>query len=635
MTRQKHVRTSSLWLVVALFGSVLVASVSQAVATDTSCVDSLEPCVEGSGWLQVDSSDGNLEVTYQCDAVAGPGSSSTRILPEIEEGCVIKRGAATIASAMGASAPGSYATTGDADVIPAGAGLLQVCWRVDTEHSTGTTAADSGCSSATSPADCSLEGYDDQCEEWLTAHDVDGSYDFTTDIDISPDGSRIFITGSSKLPQSNNNAMATIAFDAITGAKVWESLYSAGDDTRANSIVVSPGGERLYVSGFSGPASARKWESLAYDAATGEQLWVAAFDVADWFDEVLDSVVGPGPEGSERVYLAGRRAGFHVAALDGASGELQWEATDVSTGKSRSIGLSPDGAYVYAMGPISVSSTDIKTVAYDSGLHDTEEEQHGGELLWSATYDGPAGGTEFPLTLKVGPEGSRLFVAGYECAESVLGGVLGLVGSCDYDFVTLAYAADTGQQLWKRAFKGAEGFESLDVLADGEVGDAAVSPDGAQVFVTVTSIDVGRSATTLAYDAATGQELWVMLYPASRPQSIAVNPEGSAVYVSGGDPSAQMGIGDETAFTGDGFVVAYSTATGQQLWAARNNCEANDCTWTEQIVCPCGGLEVSSGGDKLYMARTFAYNIELRTYALNQGNTHDFGVVAYDTEPSS
>ena len=64
----------------------------------------------------------------------------------------------------------------------------------------------------------------------------------------------------------------------------------------------------------------------------------------------------------------------------------------------------------------------------------------------------------------------------------------------------------------------------------------AVSPDGTTVYVTGTS-GSDQGYATVAYSAATGSQLWASRYhgPANDGDAccVAVSPDGTAVYVTG------------------------------------------------------------------------------------------------------
>ena len=91
--------------------------------------------------------------------------------------------------------------------------------------------------------------------------------------------------------------------------------------------------------------------------------------------------------------------------------------------------------------------------------------------------------------------------------------------------------AATGATLWRRRYVGEAISDTI---------SAAVSPAGDRVYVTGMSYSTGGvdDYVTIAYDAATGAQLWVGGYngPASENDgaaSVAVNPVTGAVYVTG------------------------------------------------------------------------------------------------------
>jgi DNA-binding beta-propeller fold protein YncE len=102
-----------------------------------------------------------------------------------------------------------------------------------------------------------------------------------------------------------------------------------------------------------------------------------------------------------------------------------------------------------------------------------------------------------------------------------------------------------GSQLWVSSYK--------DSAADGTHERVAVSPDGSTVYASG-----GSAETVKAYSAVTGATLWTATNPASESSFglIAVSPDGTTVYVT----TAQH----ET----DGYeTVAYDAATGTALWS--------------------------------------------------------------------
>jgi DNA-binding beta-propeller fold protein YncE len=160
------------------------------------------------------------------------------------------------------------------------------------------------------------------------------------------------------------------------------------------------------------------------------------------------------------------------------------------------------------------------------------------------------------------------------------------------DYATVAYSAATGRRLWAERFSPRYGADYG--------GSVAVSPDGAAVFVTGESDSaggVGADWATVAYSAATGRQLWV-----SRPRTgfggqTAVSPDGAVVYVHG-----TSGSGDLT--------VAYRAAAGTQLWARNYSGSAG------------GSVAVSPDGTTVYVTGS-------------SSGDHGYATVAYSAPTGS
>ena len=229
---------------------------------------------------------------------------------------------------------------------------------------------------------------------------------------------------------------------------------------------------------------------------------------------------------------------YVTVAYSARTGRQLWLARYSSRGRhddgASSVTVSRAGNRVFVTGTSwTASGSDYATVAYTAAT---------GKRLWAATYHGPASGYTSARSVAVSPDGSSVFVTGTSAGRTTGG-----------DYATVAYSAATGKQLWVRRFN--DSAASFDLASS-----VVVSPDGSQVFVTGTS--QVSEFVTIAYSAATGKQQWLRRYRGNYEFSTttaAVSPGGSKVLVSGTIQDA-TGLNYAT--------VAYSAATGKQLWAA-------------------------------------------------------------------
>lgn len=347
---------------------------------------------------------------------------------------------------------------------------------------------------------------------------------------VSPDGGRIFIAGSTS--DAAGADYATIAYNAVTGAPIWQSLYNgpgnAGDV--ASSLAVSPDGRTVFVTGGSkGRTSGLDYATVAYDAATGRQLWVARLGGAG-SDAAVSVAAGPG---GARVYVTGRTgsaasgADYGTVAYDAATGRRVWVSRYNGPAKGNEAGdapsavaVGPGGGTVYVTGTSTQVSggrlTAAATIAYNSST---------GRRLWLARYTGQAGnGAGAGATgIVASPAGGVVFVTGFS----------GVVLTTT-NYATIAYNASTGAREWLKIYDSpSHGYDIASCLA--------VSPGGSKVFVTGFS---DSDYATLAYRASTGAQLWVRRYngPANGEDfatSVSVSPGGSRLFVTGKSAGAQ------------------------------------------------------------------------------------------------
>src|SRR5262249_11369849 len=136
-------------------------------------------------------------------------------------------------------------------------------------------------------------------------------------IAVSPDGTHVFITGGSQVEETNWD-YATVAYDAATGAQLWVARYNGTprDLDVGTGLVVGADGSRVFVTGGSDSGIpgvlflGQDFVTLAYDAATGAQAWMATYNPSlNGFDTA--KAIALSPDGT-RVYVTGQSVGNDV-----------------------------------------------------------------------------------------------------------------------------------------------------------------------------------------------------------------------------------------------------------------------------------------------------------------------------------
>jgi hypothetical protein len=321
-------------------------------------------------------------------------------------------------------------------------------------------------------------------KKWIKRYNDPSNFDDQAfALGVSPDGTSVFVTGMSNASNGYVD-YATVAYDASTGKKRWVTRYdgTANLQDYPSALSVSPDGSRVFVTGTSvGPTTAEDYATVAYDAGTGEQLWVTRYDgPASKSDHA--TAIGVSPAGSA-VYVTGyswstTAEDYATIAYDASSGTKLWvkryDGPAHIDDEAHALGVSSDGSIIAVTGWSYglTSGVDYATLAYRASS---------GKKLWLSRYDGSNDSDEADA-IALSPDGS-VFVTG----QSEAGG--------HTDYATLAYADMTGKQVWVERY---DGPASLDDAATA----MAVSPSGSAVFVTGFSAGPsGRDYATIAYGA--------------------------------------------------------------------------------------------------------------------------------------
>jgi hypothetical protein len=395
----------------------------------------------------------------------------------------------------------------------------------------------------TDPVDVAKVAYDAAtgAQVWAATFNGPGNYvDRGEAVAVSPDGSRVFVTVTSHYEGAFGSTVegdvVTIAYDAASGGQLWVARHPDGDGASEGCcVVVSPDGTRVYVAGtFGGPNFSTDGLTIAYDAATGSHIWSRRYAAGTGFRDVAVS-----PNGNRVISVGAanfndsKGSDFITVAHNASTGTKQWvRRNDSTVGGSdggetaTSVAVAPDNQTVFVTGE--EADDRYATIAYAAGT---------GATRWRVRQ-ADAGGTLFGTFVEVAPNGSRVFVAGTHDEP------MDLPDSAD-DFLTIAYAPATGAQLWASSFDDDPG--PLDQGVDQVVGLALF--DSAKLFVvgvgclrldekTCAGVD-DAVFRTVSYNATTGAQRWTRAYDdGSGNEPSAVAARAGRVFVTG------EGLGD-------------------------------------------------------------------------------------------
>jgi hypothetical protein len=362
--------------------------------------------------------------------------------------------------------------------------------------------------------------------------DPGGDADTAWGLAVAPNGSSVYVTG--QRCSEGLCSIVTIAYDASTGVLIWTAEFDdspTGNDLSC-CIAVSPDSSRVYITGGEQPQYAdgigtAAYLTIAYDAATGRQ---------DWMQTYAGPVRGDGQNLNQGTRVAVAPAGdtVFVSGQAAAAGSQIYTATtiayDATDGQQRwlgnfahdnvdatfDMGLSPDGGRLYIAGLDRVcppgGACDIADDGYAAVAYDTAS----GDELWSHV-EASVGDAQW---LAVAPNGEEVFVTGvgYGVNDNV------------YVAAVLGLAASTGTKQWLTDVQATGG--------DGFGTNIAANPQTDQAVVTVVSLESGVAYQLVALNGATGVEAWTALYnpipgdDTCNPWWVRIAPDGD-IYVTG------------------------------------------------------------------------------------------------------
>lgn len=247
-------------------------------------------------------------------------------------------------------------------------------------------------------------------------------------------GSRVYTTGAALNQAGNHIGISTAAYVGRTGSELWRSQYNGpsganGNGDYVHDMVVAPAGDRVYLTGFTttGPNYDYSWLTAAYAADTGQQQWTRRLVDQPGLNEAESITVSPA---GDRVYVVGYTKGRDgrrkptMVSYNSTTGGRLWTQTYAPNGTGiggyfTGAAVSPDGARLYVNGwyANAAASDRNSTWGYDS-LMLAVDVRNGGDH-WIARYNSSSGSygclaSDFNRSDGIGlsPDGKMVYTTG-------------------------------------------------------------------------------------------------------------------------------------------------------------------------------------------------------------------------------
>ncbi len=294
------------------------------------------------------------------------------------------------------------------------------------------------------------------------------------------DGGRVIASGwltGPPIPVTRTGRLDFVvrAYDAASGTLLWQQRIDRGTSDVAESLAAADG--RIFAVGrVRGASGGSDFTIVAFDAATGTELWESVTDAFQFDDAFVvaadrDGVFVAGPVRNETALL--------VRAHDAQTGAIRWE-DEILNGRMTFVQpnrLATEAGVLYLAGAIVSPRGDQDALvrAYD---------ERSGAIRWTQQWDGGGNDEAFGLATK----GNQLFVVGEDGMNADFLAGFRSVRALD---------RKTGRVQWLDSFQLAPGGDAFaaSVLLDDDVvftGGAAQDATGEYVWSLRT------------YDAQTG-----------------------------------------------------------------------------------------------------------------------------------
>lgn len=389
---------------------------------------------------------------------------------------------------------------------------------------------------------------------------------------VSPSGGTVYVTGSTEYPDATGSMPAsfigTVAYSAASGKRLWvQSFLGPGNASFGNAIGVSPDGSKVYVTGQAGTEIA----TVAYNAATGHYLWSRLS--ADPLGTATATALAVSHDGGE-LFVSGGASGptgttnLDTVAYDAVSGALLWTRR-VPASPAGSIIVSPDDSAVFVVSGTGGGSSSFTTVSYAAATgHQRWASSFPGPAFPAmCRLAGSPDGTK--VFTSCDAPGAKFLTVGYDAANgkqlwqalyqhdslptvpsdvAATNSQVFVTGGSNGHIVTVAYGSGAGHQQWASLYPKPGGTSAAGFAI-------AVSPQGSTVY----AVGSANSAFAIAAcDTATGAVRWARQWHGvfgGGAMAVAVSPSGDRVFLAG---VTGLPAGDDSFSTAYG-TVAYSS----------------------------------------------------------------------------
>ena len=358
---------------------------------------------------------------------------------------------------------------------------------------------------------------------WRAAYDNSGGQDQATAVVV--DGNdNVIVTGFAW--NGLNNDIHTIKYDSATGAVLWQhTLNGAANGNDVGTSVAVDGLNNVYVGGYSQDAAGNNSYIIVKYAPSGvnpdgSPAWTTIADGAvTGINRVNSITAGNGIVAVTGQSWNGTAMDMLTVVFNATDGEQLWERR-YSTGAANSC----VGRYVKLDNAGNVIVTGSAHNGIDLDMYTAKYNGAAGTIMWERTCNGAY--DDEPNGLVIGPNGN-VYVTGYTWTLTA-----------QNDFYTVKLDGGNGSILWEKNFNSTNGNDDI-TSATGIV----IDPVG-DLFVTgYTVSDKNYDFQTLKYKKDNGNQLWQASFngPAGkndRPIGIALSPTGEVLVAGWTDTAA-------------------------------------------------------------------------------------------------